>query len=92
MTASEDELPYDIRILNKLQVIKRQRTLDDKEKQELFHIIESSNSKEEILIGAYLLLDQQNMAKFHFEKLDKQFQKEFKKYPIYHFWKDDNND
>lgn len=92
MTASEDELPYDIRILNKLQVIKRQRTLDDKEKEELFRIIESSNSKEEILIGAYLLLDQQNMAKSHFEKLDKQFQEEFKKYPIYHFWKDDNNE
>lgn len=87
MTATEEELPYNIRLINKLQVIKRIRPLDIDEVKELFHIIETPNVQEDILVGAYLLLDQQSAAEIHFDRLDQSMQKEFPKYPIYHFWK-----
>lgn len=87
MAATEEELPYDIRLLNKLQIEKRLRPLNIDEVKKLFRIVESPNTREEILVGAYLLLDEQAAAEIHFEKLDKPIQEEFKKYPIYHFWK-----
>ena len=87
MTATEEELPYNIRLINKLQVIKRIRPLDIDEVKELFHIIETPNVQEDILVGVYLLLDQQSAAEIHFNRLDQSMQKEFPKYPIYHFWK-----
>ena len=87
MTATEEELPYNIRLINRRQVIKRIRPLDIDEVKELFHIIETPNVQEDILVGAYLLLDQQSAAEIHFDRLDQSIQKEFLKYPIYHFWK-----
>lgn len=86
---SDDEtLPYDVKMLNRLQIEKRERTLTIGEVKELFRIIESPGVREDVLVGAYLLLDQQAAAELHFEKLDKQLQEEFKKYPIFHFWKE----
>lgn len=88
MTATEEELPYDIRLINKLQTVKRMRALTIDEVKELFRIVESSNSKDDILVGAYLLLDQQAAAEIHFERLSEPQQEEFRKYPIFHFWKE----
>lgn len=88
MTASEEELPYSIRILNDLQIKKRQRQLTEEEKRELYRLIEMPDSTEETIVGAYLLLDQQTAAELHFEKVQADIQNEFKKYPIYHFWND----
>jgi hypothetical protein len=34
-----------------------------------------------------LLLGQQQAAEIHFGKLSEEEQKNFKEYPIYHFWK-----
>ena len=87
-TTTEEEIPYDVRLLNTLQIEKRQRALNIEEVKELFRIIENPKTCEDILVGSYLLLDQQAAAHLHFEKLDKQLQEEFKKYPIYHFWND----
>lgn len=86
MTASEDEISYPIRLLNDLQIRKRQRKLTAEEEKELYRLIESPDSEEATLVGAYLLLDQQTAADLHFEKLPVEAQEEFKKYPIYHFW------
>jgi len=86
MTATEDELPYDIRLINKLQIVKRLRPLDNDEVKELFSIIESPNTSEDVLVGAYLLLDQKPIAELHFNNLDREQQEEFKQFPIYHFW------
>ena len=88
-TTTEEEIPYDVRLLNAIQIEKRKKALNIEEVKELFRIIENSNTREDILVGAYLLLDQQAVAQLHFEKLDKQLQEEFKKYPIYHFWKNE---
>ena len=85
MEATEEELPYSIRILNKLQITKRQKDLSDDQIKELYKVIES-DAREDVKTGAYLLLDQQQAAEIHFERIDKDMQEEFKKYPIYHFW------
>lgn len=90
---SDDEiLPYDVKLLNKLQIEKRERSLTFDEKRELFRIVENSDTQEDVIVGAYLLLSQQVAAQIHFSKLNAQQQKDFKKYPIYHFWKTEEKD
>lgn len=84
--ANEDELPYQIKFLNYLQVIKRERELNISEVSELYSLVECSTTSEEILIGAYLLLGQQKAAEIHFNKLSCELQEAFKTLPIYHFW------
>lgn len=54
-------------------------------------MIENSEMREDCLIGAYLLLGQQQAAKMHFARLSKLEQGNFKEYPIYHFWKNKKN-
>lgn len=87
MTATEEELPYNIKKLNQLQIIKRIRELNDEETKSLYQIILGDNVDDSICVGAYLLLDQQQSAEKHFAKLTSDMQNEFKKYPIYHFCK-----
>lgn len=89
MEANEDELPYEIRLLNKLQIKKRIGGLSINQIGELFKIVEKSNNREDVLVGAYLLLGQNAVAEMHFEKMSSKQQEEFKKYPIYHFWLDE---
>lgn len=86
--SNDETLPYDVKLLNKLQIEKRERALTMDEVKELFRIIETPGVREDVLVGAYLLLDQQIAAELHFEKFGKQLQEEFKKYPIFHFWKE----
>lgn len=87
MLATEEEIPYSSRLLNKLQIEKRERELSDKEKEKLFQITENPKVDEMTLVGAFLLLDQQLIAERHFTKLNSEEQKAFKTFPIYHFWK-----
>lgn len=87
MGATEDELPYSIRILNKFQILKRQKQLSDAQIKEVYSVLESA-TREDIKTGAYLLLDQQQAAEIHFERMDKEQQEAFMTYPIYHFWKE----
>lgn len=84
--ATEDELTYQIKALNHLQVIKREREFNISELAELYSLVERRTTKEETLVGAYLLLGQQQAAKIHFDKLAPDVQSNFKSYPIYHFW------
>lgn len=84
---SEEELPYVVKELNRLQVIKRMRDFTNEEIREVYSIIEDSTSTDLVRAGAYLLLDQQPLAEIHFERLDDAQKAEFKSYPIYHFWK-----
>ncbi len=85
---NDESLPYDVKLLNKLQIEKRERPLTIDEVKEIFRIVEMPATREDVLVGAYLLLDQQAAAELHFEKLDTTMQEEFKKYPIFHFWKE----
>lgn len=84
--ADEDQLPYQVKKLNYLQVIKRKREFNISELAELYALIEDSTTKEDILVGAYLLLGQQRAAEIHFSRLTPELQNSFKSYPIYRFW------
>lgn len=85
--APEDELDYQIKILNKLQTIKRWRDFNIDEIGVLCAMVEDKDASEDCVVGAYLLLGQQQAAEIHFAKLSEEEQKDFKEYPIYHFWK-----
>ncbi len=79
--------PINILKLNNYQAIKRQRELNAEEKNSLYRIIEDKPDKEEVYVGAYLLLDNFEAASLHFNAMDKDTQEVFKNYPIYRFCK-----
>lgn len=82
-----DEGDMRISLLNKLQITKRMRDLTDEEDQLLMQIVDSYPDQNDILVGAYLLLDNQKLAKWYFNKLDEKEQEEFRQHPINKFWK-----
>lgn len=84
---SGEELSYAVKELNRLQVIKRMRNFTIQEVRTVYSIIEDRTVTDFIRAGAYLLLDQQQLAEIHFERLDDTIKEKFKTYPIYHFWK-----
>ena len=78
--------------LNYLQIQKRKRSFTEDEEQELIKIAEeckSGNEKQVIFlkIGANLLLDNQRVAEFYYDKLDDAGKEQFRKYPIWRFSK-----
>lgn len=83
----KEYLDYQVRTLNRLQTIKRYRDFTIDEISTLYTLVEGKDTREECRVGAYLLLDQQQAAKIHFDKLSEEEQNNFKTYPIYHFWK-----
>lgn len=85
--AHEDELDYQIKTLNKLQTIKRWRDFNIDEISALYAMVESKDTREDCVVGAYLLLGIPQAAEIHFAKLSEEEQKNFKEYPIYHFWR-----
>lgn len=88
-TSPDDELEQEIKILNLLQVYKRQRNLTDAEIDELYRIIENKSKNYQYMVGAYLLLEQQRQSNRYFMKMSDIDQDNFRKFPIYHFWKND---
>lgn len=89
--AAEDEIDYQVRTLNKLQVVKRSRDFNRDETAILYGMIENTETREDGRVGAYLLLEQQKAAEMHFAKLSEEEQNNFKKYPIYRYWKTEEN-
>lgn len=83
----KDNIPNEIKLLNILQIVCRERELNIDEIKQLCAITENPKMSEETKVGAYLLLDNQIAAQIHFDLLDKDIQEEFKKYPIFYFWK-----
>jgi len=75
-------------LLDKLQIIKRIRKLDDSEISELLNLI-STSTDNKLLTGAYLLLNNIDMATFYFKKMPESEQIDFNKYPIKIFWSSD---
>lgn len=86
--ANNDELDYQVKTLNILQTVKRSRDFNIDEIKALYELIESNEAREDCLVGAYLLLEQQQAAEMHFAKLSEEEQNAFKEYPIYRFWKE----
>lgn len=85
--APENELDYQIKTLNQLQTVKRWRDFNIDEIGVLYEMVENKDTREDCVVGAYLLLGQQQAAEIHFRKLSEEERKDFKEYPIYHFWK-----
>jgi hypothetical protein len=84
---SDKLMPIEIYQLNLLQTIKRERELTKDEKNILKSIALNINNHKEILFGANLLLDNQELADGYFEQLDTISQEHYTKYPIYKFRK-----
>lgn len=79
-------LPHEVTELNRLQVVKRERALNKDEIKYLCSLVEEANQREDIKVGAYLLLDNQAAAEIHFEQVPQDYQNEFMTYPIFKFW------
>ena len=82
------ETAWDARIsrLNKLQLIKRVRELNDDERNTLYDITEGWPRQLDVLTGAYLLLGEKGRAQRFYSQMTPEEQKAFASYPIYHFW------
>lgn len=87
LEAEYSTLPKEIRLLNWLQVVKRQRELSDEEKRQIIILAEVAGQREDILVGAYLLLENQIAAELHFERMSDTLKESFPLCPIYHFWR-----
>lgn len=88
LSTSDEKVPRAIKILNHLQIEKRKGQLTEDQKKELYLLIENTDSTEYILTGAYLLLDNQQLAELHFDKIEKQLQEKFRQQPIFYFWQE----
>lgn len=86
LTVADNVWDKRIALLNKLQLNRRVRNLDADERVQLYEMAENEHTREDILVGIYLLLGEQDQANRHFEKLDRDMKEAFVKYPIYHFW------
>lgn len=82
----EIDIPQELKTLNYLQVIRREREFTKQEKFQLFTIIQDRSMGEDVLTATHLLLGNQEMAEMHFEKIDNELQENFRKFPIYKFW------
>lgn len=89
--APDEEFDYQVKLLNKLQTVKRWRDFNNDEITILYNLVENPDTREDCIVGAYLLLGLQQAAEIHFAKLTEEEQKNFKEFPIYHFWKIENS-
>lgn len=80
-------LGHNVKLLNKLQLIKRKRVFTYEERQLLLNMEENSPESDDIRVGIYLLLDDHERAERYYQKLDEKTKTAFMQYPIYKFWK-----
>jgi hypothetical protein len=76
----------EIAMLNYSQIIKREREFTDEEFLKLQSIAEDKRMRDDIRVGAYLLLGSQRPAELLFSKMSPDEQEAFRQYPIYRFW------
>lgn len=74
-------------LINKFQIIKRSRSLDENEKEELRNILVKLSDEKELTVAAYLLLDQKEAAKIKFSTFSEDEKETFKNFPISYFFK-----
>jgi len=87
----DSNVNLNIKTLNYLQIIKRERPFTKVEAKQLCKISEDVNANESEKIGAYLLLDNQMLSEVHFDILNQEEQEMFRSFPIYRFWKCSGN-
>lgn len=87
LNESAENLHVEIKILNYLQTLKRERVLTAEENRKLYEIAENENSSLLVKLGANVLLENYIVARIQFEQLSLQDQEIFRSFPIYKFWK-----
>lgn len=87
LNESIDNLHAEIKMINYLQTIKRERELSAEENKRLYEIAENENSSLMFKLGANLLLENHKVARIQFEQLCVQDKEAFISFPIYKFWK-----
>jgi len=80
-----ESIAYATRLINRLQVIKREREFTKEEIRELIAIVELKDTSHEHKVGAYLLLDNYLAAEVHLEQLDERAREVLVKCPIFKF-------
>ncbi len=88
LNESGEDVFYNVKLINYLQIVKRERVLNIEEQNQLLDITDSSEADAISKVAAYLLLDNQLSAERHFEKLEEVWQDAFNLYPIYKFWRE----
>lgn len=83
---SNNALSRDIMLVNRFQILLRQRPLKYEEKCQLNDLIKSTTDSQ-IKCCAFLLLDEQEEAKKLLDNFDTALLDRFKSYPIYRFYK-----
>lgn len=78
----EKSLPYDIRLANKFQVIRRERVLEASEKKIIKQQIRKTTDNN-MLAALYLLIDSKIKAREHYNKLSAKDKKIFRSFPIH---------
>lgn len=77
----------DLAVLNVYQCYYRIRRLTDEELNYLDNILERRKDNPSVMLGAYILLENNRKARGIFENMDQEEQKLFIGFPIYHIWK-----
>ncbi len=85
LSEEETDLPRELCVLNRLQIIKRKRELTKSEKQIIWQLLEQADQPY-IKVGACLLLDNQEAAEMYFDRLSPEKQDDFRASPIFRFW------
>lgn len=81
----DDVWEKSIATLNRMQIIKRQRSLTEEERGMLYALALGIGSREDVRFAAYALLGKRDEAIKHFSTLPPSAQEELKLYPIYRF-------
>lgn len=77
-----------LHVINKMQILKRQRDLSDDEKIELEQMLDNDNLTSPVNAAIYLLLDKQKEFEIVFESLSEPDQSQLREFPIWHFYKE----
>lgn len=86
-STKDKQIPEDFKTINSLQLKKRRTTLSNGDRLKLIEITQSDSTSLESKFAAYLLLDNLELAKFTFSKLDLETQEQYSKLPINVFMK-----
>ena len=90
LNKNDPHLTDNIGTLNYFQAIKRKRPLEKEERQQLRMLVESKPEYESTYVGAYLLLDDLEAARVHYECMDEKEQESFQHLPICYFSKQED--
>ncbi|NMA75273.1 MAG: hypothetical protein GX963_14240 [Bacteroidales bacterium] len=86
-STNDKQIPEDFKTINSLQLKKRRTILSNDDRLKLIKITQSDSTSLESKFGAYLLLDNLELAEYTFSKLDLEIQEQYLSLPIYRFMK-----